>query len=114
MRLGLPEDIIPTVRISKYESNGIFKRLYNSIEAISRQSDVNHITGDVHYLDLFFKDEKNSAYSDGLRTVKSIKRNRNLNCFTFFGFNYLQQKKHLYNYHIYSHQKRSFELYVKI
>ena len=58
VRSALPGNIIPVTRISKYESKGIFKRLYNSIEAISRQSDVNHITGDVHYLTYFLNRRK--------------------------------------------------------
>jgi glycosyltransferase involved in cell wall biosynthesis len=58
VRAGLGNDIIPEVKISRYESNGIFKRLYNSIEAVGRQSDVNHITGDVHYLTYFLHKKK--------------------------------------------------------
>jgi glycosyltransferase involved in cell wall biosynthesis len=58
VRLGLPQNIIPKISISRYESNGIFKRFYNSIEAIYRQSEVNHITGDVHYLAYFLNPKK--------------------------------------------------------
>lgn len=43
----------------KYYSNGFFKRLYNTIDAACRQKDVNHITGDVNYLNLFFRKDKN-------------------------------------------------------
>ena len=42
-----------------YESNGIFRRLSNSIYAAFKQSDINHITGDVNYLNLFFRKSKN-------------------------------------------------------
>ncbi|MHB9011064.1 MAG: glycosyltransferase family 4 protein [Ignavibacteriaceae bacterium] len=42
-----------------YESNGIFRRLFNPIYAAFKQSDVNHITGDVNYLNLFFRKRKN-------------------------------------------------------
>ncbi len=85
VRLGLPKNIIPAVKICTYESNGIFKRLYNSIEAISRQSDVNHITGDVHYLAFFLKRKKNvlSVMDCGqLKVLKGIK----LKLFRFFWF----------------------------
>lgn len=58
VRRALPPYIIPEISISKYESNGIFKRLYNSIEAASRQSAVNHVTGDVHYLTYFLNRKK--------------------------------------------------------
>lgn len=41
-----------------YESNGLFKRIYNIIYASFKQKDVNHITGDVNYLNLFFRKHK--------------------------------------------------------
>jgi glycosyltransferase involved in cell wall biosynthesis len=43
---------------NKYNSNGVFKRLADSILAIFRQSDVNHIIGDVHYLTYFLNRNK--------------------------------------------------------
>jgi glycosyltransferase involved in cell wall biosynthesis len=54
----LPEDIEPVVAESRYYSNGFFKRAYNIVEAMFRQGDVNHITGDVHFLALLLKKEK--------------------------------------------------------
>ncbi len=85
VRLALPEFILPVISISKYESNGIFKRLYNSIEAISNQTDVNHITGDVHYLTYFLKKKKTvlSVMDCGqLKILKGIK----FKLFRFFWF----------------------------
>ena len=38
---------------SRYESAGFFKRIYNCVEAAFRQSEVNHVTGDINYLGLF-------------------------------------------------------------
>ena len=38
-----------------FTSNGFFRRLYNCIYAAFKQEDINHVTGDVHYLNLFFK-----------------------------------------------------------
>lgn len=46
----LPKDIEATFYHSKYESNGLWKRIYNIFEAAFRQGDVNHVTGDVHFL----------------------------------------------------------------
>src|SRR5689334_2741869 len=43
---------------SKYESNGLFKRLYNCFEAASNQSDVNHVTGDINYIGLLLNKKK--------------------------------------------------------
>ena len=43
---------------SSYESAGIFKRIYNCLEAAARQQGVNHITGDINYIGLFLKKRK--------------------------------------------------------
>jgi glycosyltransferase involved in cell wall biosynthesis len=43
------------VRVCPFESRGIFKRLGNIVDAAFRQGDVNHITGDVHYLALLLR-----------------------------------------------------------
>ena len=85
VRLGLPPGIIPRVVISKYESNGLFRRLYNSIEAISRQSDVNHITGDVHYLTYFLKRKKTLLTVMDCGQLKVLKGLR-LKLFRYFWF----------------------------
>ncbi|HIJ85498.1 MAG TPA: glycosyltransferase family 4 protein [Magnetococcales bacterium] len=52
---GLPPEIIVASCVSKYGSSGLFKRLYNCIEAIFYQGNVNHVTGDVHFLTYFLK-----------------------------------------------------------
>jgi len=46
------------VAYSRYESNGLFKRLYNCIEAFFRQSAVNHVTGDINYLGLLLSKKR--------------------------------------------------------
>jgi glycosyltransferase involved in cell wall biosynthesis len=43
------------VSVCPFESRGVFKRLYNIVDAALRQGDVNHITGDVHYLALLLR-----------------------------------------------------------
>lgn len=50
IRNAMPADIECIVAQSRFDSSGIFKRLYNILEAFFRQRDVNHITGDVHFL----------------------------------------------------------------
>ncbi len=50
VRRALPEGFISRVAISRYPSQGFWKRVYNIIEAAFRQGEVNHITGDVHFL----------------------------------------------------------------
>lgn len=54
IRSRLKDDIHAKVAYSTFESSGLFKRLYNVTEAFFRQSDVNHITGDINYLGLLF------------------------------------------------------------
>ena len=58
VRNNLPKDIAAKVVISRYTSNGFFPRLYNVLEAFVRQKNLNHITGDVHYLSVFLKHRK--------------------------------------------------------
>lgn len=50
LRDALPPTIECRVAVSRYESVGLFRRIYNVLEAATRQGDVNHVTGDVHYL----------------------------------------------------------------
>jgi glycosyltransferase involved in cell wall biosynthesis len=53
VRARLKNDILPRILESSYESNGLFKRLMNCIEAWRNKGQINHITGDVNYLGLF-------------------------------------------------------------
>jgi len=46
------------VVIAKYESNGIIKRILNAFCAVGFQGEVNHITGDIHYINLLFRKRK--------------------------------------------------------
>ena len=55
VRTRLKGRIKPRIEISAYESSGLFKRLYNCLQAWRKQGQVNHITGDVNYLGLFLK-----------------------------------------------------------
>ncbi len=41
--------------VCRFESRGILPRVYNILEAVARQSDVNHVTGDIHYVSLFLR-----------------------------------------------------------
>ncbi|MDD5723446.1 MAG: glycosyltransferase family 1 protein [Syntrophales bacterium] len=50
IRGAMPDGVECEVAISKYISSGIYKRIYNFIEASFRQGDINHIAGDVHYI----------------------------------------------------------------
>jgi len=50
VRAALPSDIDCSVRVSHFVSLGFFRRLYNALEAGWRRGQVNHVTGDVHFL----------------------------------------------------------------
>ena len=58
IREKMPKDILATPYVSRFESKGLFKRLYNIVEAYFRQGDVNHVTGDVHFLTLLMRKKK--------------------------------------------------------
>lgn len=60
IRRHLPSQISPIVSVASFTSNGFLKRLYIAIEAALRQhwGDVNHITGDVNFIGLFFKKKR--------------------------------------------------------
>ncbi len=51
------------VAVARLPSRGLCRRIYNVIEACFRQGDINHITGDIHYVALLL---------DGRRTLLSI------------------------------------------
>ena len=55
-RLG--SRIVPKIKVAKYVSSGLFKRLYNILEAPFFQSDINHITGDIHYISFLLAKRK--------------------------------------------------------
>ena len=58
LRTNLKNDINPKIKISRFTSQGFFKRLYNILEAPFYQSKINHITGDIHYVSYFLKKNK--------------------------------------------------------
>lgn len=55
VRTALPEGIVAHVHQLRFFSRGILKRILISIEALLNQGDVNHITGDVHFIALFLR-----------------------------------------------------------
>ena len=55
---SLPPCIQPRVAESTFLSRGILPRVYNMLEAVFRQGDVNHVTGDAHYLTLLLRKKK--------------------------------------------------------
>jgi glycosyltransferase involved in cell wall biosynthesis len=45
-------------KVMPYESNGFYNRVANAIYCMKNQGDVNHITGDIHYVAAFLKKSK--------------------------------------------------------
>jgi glycosyltransferase involved in cell wall biosynthesis len=58
VRQRLASFIMAREAFSTYESSGIFKRMYSGIEAMGRQGEVNHVTGDVNFLGIFLSRKK--------------------------------------------------------
>lgn len=59
VRETLKDRVQFTVSICPFESNGVIRRFLNTVYAAFKQSSVNHITGDVNYLNFFFNKHKN-------------------------------------------------------
>ena len=55
IRANLYDTISVNVRKNKNFSKGILKRLADAVSAIRFQADINHVTGDTHYLTFFLK-----------------------------------------------------------
>ena len=58
IRQNLPVNIKASSIEMPFESNGLLKRLANAIYCIFNQGDVNHITGDIHYVGIFLSRSK--------------------------------------------------------
>ncbi|PFG51194.1 glycosyltransferase involved in cell wall biosynthesis [Marinobacter sp. LV10R520-4] len=58
VRESMPSEIFCLKHESKFISRGFLRRTYNVLEAIFFQGDVNHITGDIHYISLFLRKKK--------------------------------------------------------
>jgi len=58
IRRYLPVFIKPILAVARFESKGFFPRLFIAVEAAFRQGDINHVTGDVHFLTLLLRKRK--------------------------------------------------------
>lgn len=68
---ALPEKVRSSRYVMKQNSIGLWKRVYNTIDAAFHQGDVNHITGDVHYIAVFMKKHKTILTIHDLRILSS-------------------------------------------
>jgi len=60
IREHLPPPFQPICVEMPYESNGLWRRLANAMYCFFKQEDINHITGDIHYVAAFLK-KKNTV-----------------------------------------------------
>ena len=58
IRENLPATIEAISLDMPFESNGLWRRLANAIYCMFHQGDVNHITGDIHYVGVFLSKKK--------------------------------------------------------
>jgi len=68
---ALPVSVTPVRYIMKRNSTGLWNRMINTIDAAFHQGDVNHITGDVHYIALFLRKHKTILTIHDLRILTS-------------------------------------------
>jgi glycosyltransferase involved in cell wall biosynthesis len=68
---ALPPQVESSRYVMKQNSIGLWKRIYNTIDAAFHQGDVNHITGDVHYIAIFMKKRKTILTIHDLRILSS-------------------------------------------
>jgi glycosyltransferase involved in cell wall biosynthesis len=58
IQTNLPDSVDFQNFYMKKMSTGLYNRIYNCFEVISKQGEINHITGDVHYISYFMKKNK--------------------------------------------------------
>jgi glycosyltransferase involved in cell wall biosynthesis len=55
---NMSNNISTEIKVSSFHTSGFIKRLFNTFEAIFHQGEINHITGDIHYIAIFLKKRK--------------------------------------------------------
>lgn len=68
---ALPSQVNSSRYVMKKNSMGLWNRVFNSIDAAFHQGEVNHITGDVHYIAAFMKRKKTLLTIHDLRILSS-------------------------------------------
>jgi glycosyltransferase involved in cell wall biosynthesis len=68
---ALPDQVDPVRYVMKKNSTGLWRRIYNTIDVAFHQGEVNHITGDVHYIAAFMKKRKTILTIHDLRILSS-------------------------------------------
>jgi glycosyltransferase involved in cell wall biosynthesis len=68
---ALPPEVSPSRYVMKYDSIGLWKRIANTFDASAHQGEINHITGDVHYIAVLMKKKKTLLTIHDLRILSS-------------------------------------------
>lgn len=55
---ALPSSFEGKSNVARYESKGFWKRVCISLQACFRQGDINHVTGDIHFIAILLKRKK--------------------------------------------------------
>ena len=84
IRSALCSTIECNVAVSRFKSKGILRRVYNIVEAALWQGDVNHITGDVHFLTYLLRKKKTLLIIHDLLSLERLKGLRRLVFFFFW------------------------------
>jgi len=58
VRAILQEKVTCRVEVCQFTSNGFFKRLAITVSAAFKQGEINHVTGDVNFINLFFRKKR--------------------------------------------------------
>ncbi len=58
MQKELPKSVEYKNNFAKHHSKGLFKRLFITLQSAFNQGDINHITGDIHFIALLLKKKK--------------------------------------------------------
>lgn len=77
IRAALPENIDCRPVVCRFISRGVLRRLWNVVEAAFHQGQVNHITGDIHYLAAFLCKRRTILTildCAGLRRMRGLRR----------------------------------------
>ena len=72
VRKCLPVDIQSKVSISRFESKGFLPRVYNIAEAPFHQGNINHVTGDVHYVTYLLRKKRTLLSIMDIGTLKRL------------------------------------------
>lgn len=76
LRSFLGDKIVSRVEECSYLSNGLLRRIVITIEAAFRQGEINHVTGDINFLNFFFRKRRSvltildCAFMDNAKGIK--------------------------------------------